>query len=285
MVICIYSQSLIIMSRSVPDTVRPGAALIGRQRTSGLFVLRRCVMVTFFVKERACRRKINSSMEAYESIKKLGDADQESFWVLGFNRARNEIFRKCLFLGGASSVGIHLDIVFKRLLKVGAQSWIAIHNHPSGEAKPSKEDREFVESMAFASKMLGIELSDNIIITKGGYFSFADERILPNIIFPPDWCLKFKKNSNSKKSGYKKSGKETFIKPAVSKEVDIKIKILIKNIIDGLLGLTVSGKRDLVDDEILFLKHIKSDVKRICSGELREFKKKSKTKKTKKKRI
>jgi DNA repair protein RadC len=59
-----------------------------------------------------------------------------------------------------------------------AAAVIGIHNHPSGDAAPSIEDRQCTERLAQAFKLLGIRLLDHIIIGESDYFSFADAGLL-----------------------------------------------------------------------------------------------------------
>jgi len=110
-------------------------------------------------------------------MKELKKADQESFWVLGYNKKYQEILRKCVFLGGLDGVSIYPRIVFKRLLNAGALSWAAIHNHPSGGEEPSRADFAFTSTLKSASELLGLHLLDVIIIGEY-YFSFHDNGLL-----------------------------------------------------------------------------------------------------------
>lgn len=63
-----------------------------------------------------------------------------------------------------------------------ASSIIAIHNHPSGSVKPSKEDKLVTRRLRECGNLLGIELLDHIIIggTSGKMFSFREEQLLDN---------------------------------------------------------------------------------------------------------
>lgn len=131
-------------------------------------------MIVFRVKETATGRKGGSSREIYESIKELAQADQESFWIIGYNVKFTEIFRKCLFLGGISHAYIDNKIIFNRLLLRCADSWAAVHNHPSGDSSPSSHDIALTRNLVEASGIIGLKMLDHIIIGDKGYFSFAD---------------------------------------------------------------------------------------------------------------
>ena len=64
--------------------------------------------------------------------------------------------------------------IFKRALLNNAAKIILAHNHPSGNPRPSKEDREVVRLIKESGKMLNINLIDNIIIGDDQYYSFKE---------------------------------------------------------------------------------------------------------------
>ena len=59
----------------------------------------------FYVREKAYGNAIYSSEDIYGSLKNLAKADQESFWVIGFNGNNKEVFRECVALGGTDKTG------------------------------------------------------------------------------------------------------------------------------------------------------------------------------------
>jgi DNA repair protein RadC len=103
----------------------------------------------------------------------IGKADQESFWAIGYDGERREIYRECLFLGGTSSTTVCFRIIFRRLVAAGVAAWVSVHNHPTGNTQPSKEDMETAFDLKAASELLGITYLDNIIIGEG-FLSFKD---------------------------------------------------------------------------------------------------------------
>ncbi|MEE9195060.1 MAG: JAB domain-containing protein, partial [Alphaproteobacteria bacterium] len=62
--------------------------------------------------------------------------------------------------------------VIKRALELGASAIIMVHNHPSGDPTPSRDDIEMTLEVMEAGKKLGIKLHDHIIIAKSGHTSF-----------------------------------------------------------------------------------------------------------------
>jgi DNA repair protein RadC len=59
-----------------------------------------------------------------------------------------------------------------------ATSIICVHNHPSGDPKPSREDKIFTDELVQAGKVLKIKVLDHIIVGDWGYFSFVDEGLM-----------------------------------------------------------------------------------------------------------
>ena len=61
--------------------------------------------------------------------------------------------------------------VFRPAIKLGASAVILVHNHPSGELKPSKPDLKLTKEIAAAGEVLHIKLLDHLIVTRNGFTS------------------------------------------------------------------------------------------------------------------
>lgn len=68
--------------------------------------------------------------------------------------------------------------IFQKALEHFAASIICLHNHPSGDPAPSKEDKEFTERLIAAGKMLEVKVLDHLIFGKNTYFSFMDKGLV-----------------------------------------------------------------------------------------------------------
>ena len=64
------------------------------------------------------------------------------------------------------------------LIDTGAVQFAAVHNHPSGNSRPSNEDKRLTEQLKKAAGLLNIRMIDHVIITNGGYYSFGDEGLI-----------------------------------------------------------------------------------------------------------
>ena len=104
----------------------------------------------------------------------IGFLDREAVRAMNLNAANQVIAVDAVSLGGLAYAPIHPREIFKTPLKRGAAAIILLHNHPSGEVKPSKQDIEETKRLADAGELLGIRLFDHIILSHGKYFSMLE---------------------------------------------------------------------------------------------------------------
>lgn len=123
--------------------------------------------------------RISSSKSVFEIMQPLiGDLKHEEFWIVMLNNDQRIIGKSQLSSGGLTSTVVDVRILFKRALEAMATSVILVHNHPSGQLKPSASDKEITHKIKDAGKVLDIKLLDHIIVTQHDYLSFADENII-----------------------------------------------------------------------------------------------------------
>ena len=125
--------------------------------------------------EELCHRKINSAEAVYQYLgPRLADLDHEVFYVLYLNRNHELKMAKQLFEGGVNATVIDTRIIFKEAVQLLASSIILVHNHPSGNLKPSQADRNITQKCKEAGKLFDIPVLDHVIISSKGYYSFAN---------------------------------------------------------------------------------------------------------------
>lgn len=100
---------------------------------------------------------------------------QEEFKVLLLNRNHQVLGIYPLSKGGVSGTVVDAKLVYSVALKCNASSIIIAHNHPSGNLKPSDVDLRLTKKLKEAGNYLDVTLLDHLIVTKHGYYSFADE--------------------------------------------------------------------------------------------------------------
>ena len=103
---------------------------------------------------------------------------QETFWALSLN-ARHRLRRVHRVAdGGLSSIVVHPREVFSPLLRQGAAATILVHNHPSGDPEPSRDDLALTRRLVEVGELMGIPVLDHLIVAQGTYASLADEGLL-----------------------------------------------------------------------------------------------------------
>jgi len=100
---------------------------------------------------------------------------QEHFKVVYFDIKNNILGDRDTTIGTINTTIVHPREVFSEAVKISAASIIVIHNHPSGDPSPSKEDIQVTKRLLEASRILGIDLLDHIIIGDGRYISLKEK--------------------------------------------------------------------------------------------------------------
>lgn len=120
--------------------------------------------------------KIVSSRDIYDLMRPhLLDLPHEEFWVVLLNRANIVLKKMAISTGGISGTVADPRLIFKVALENMASAVILVHNHPSGNPKPSDADLVITRKMKEAGKLLEIPVLDHLIFTDSEYYSFADE--------------------------------------------------------------------------------------------------------------
>ena len=99
---------------------------------------------------------------------------QEYFYSIYLDSNKVVISEKLLFIGTLDHSLVHPREVFKEAISVSASSIICIHNHPSGNVMPSRNDIEITKRLIEIGDMLGIRVIDHVIIGSDKYYSFLE---------------------------------------------------------------------------------------------------------------
>ena len=125
---------------------------------------------------------MTNSQSAYDVLREDWSPNtielQEEFKLLLLDRDNKVLGVYSLSKGGIAGTVVDIRLMMVAALKAKANAIILAHNHPSGNLKPSIQDRELTKKILKASKFLDVQLLDHIIMTKKSYFSFADEGML-----------------------------------------------------------------------------------------------------------
>lgn len=122
---------------------------------------------------------IRTSRQAYDLLSPcIADLSHEEFWVILLNRKSIIIKYKMITQGGFSGTVVDARQIFNWAILEQASTIILAHNHPSGTLYPSEMDKDITKQLVKAGDILGIQVSDHIIVTSGGYYSFADHSLI-----------------------------------------------------------------------------------------------------------
>lgn len=125
------------------------------------------------------RRLILSSKDVYELMQPLiGSLRNEEFWIVAINNASRIIKKVQVSVGGIDQTSADVRLIMRVLIDTGASQFAAVHNHPSGNPKPSNDDRKLTEQLKKAAEIFNIRMMDHVIITDGVYYSFCDEGMI-----------------------------------------------------------------------------------------------------------
>lgn len=103
---------------------------------------------------------------------------QEHFVCLYLNTKNQVLQKTTIFIGSLNASIVHPREVFKEAFKRSAASIICLHNHPSGDPSPSREDIEVTKRLVECGKIIGIEVLDHIIIGEHKYVSLKEKGYL-----------------------------------------------------------------------------------------------------------
>jgi DNA repair protein RadC len=122
---------------------------------------------------------IKSSADiAYYLQTRLKDYRHEVFAVLFLNQANKINHFEIVSEGGITGTVADPKVILRKALEHDATSIILCHNHPSGSLKPSRADAALTEKIRGAAALLDISVSDHLIVSENGYYSFADEGLI-----------------------------------------------------------------------------------------------------------
>ncbi|AKB81616.1 DNA repair protein RadC [Methanosarcina barkeri 3] len=122
------------------------------------------------------KRKVCSPKDVYILMyPKMREQKKEKFITLCLDTKNQILKEEVISIGSLNASIVHPREVFKSALMESSASVIMVHNHPSGDPSPSREDIMVTEKMVEGGKLLGIDVLDHIIIGEGRYVSLKDE--------------------------------------------------------------------------------------------------------------
>jgi len=127
--------------------------------------------------------QVSCSITAYEVLKQTWDQNKidlvEQFKILLLDNRNTCLGVAEISAGGMTCCPVDARIVFATALQSKTTKLILAHNHPSGQLRPSQEDIDLTDKLRAAGKLLDIKVVEHLIMTSNGYYSMADNGLIP----------------------------------------------------------------------------------------------------------
>lgn len=124
----------------------------------------------------SCSRDVEAALGP-----RLRDQVQEHFLALALDARHRPLAVHQVAVGGLSQCGFTPADAFRGALKLAAHAVIFVHNHPSGDIRPSEDDRQITRRLCRLGNLLGVQVLDHVIVGAGGYYSFQDAGLIPRL--------------------------------------------------------------------------------------------------------
>lgn len=115
-----------------------------------------------------------SPESVFASLEEIRESRKEHLIVIYLDVRNREIHREIISIGTLIANLIHPREIFEPAVRKLAASLIMVHNHPSGDIEPSVEDIKITKQLVEAGKIMGIQVIDHLIVTKGSFYSFEE---------------------------------------------------------------------------------------------------------------
>lgn len=156
-----------LVARSSPKSV----AVKSANAVAAAFELGRRVAIA--------RAKVPDRFDSAEKVAawaqpRLAWLSHEELWLIALDGRGHVKATRCIARGGAHGAAVRAADPLRLALRVGASAFVLVHNHPSGDSSPSREDIVLTMRVARAAKIVGIALLDHIVVSRGGFSSVPD---------------------------------------------------------------------------------------------------------------
>ena len=122
------------------------------------------------------RKDLGSPQAIYDYMRPMmQDLDTEEAWIILMNQNYRLIKEERLSHGGITETLVDVRLIVKEALLNNATIVALCHNHPSDNARPSKEDDRLTERVKKACELMRIYLLDHVIVTESSYYSYREK--------------------------------------------------------------------------------------------------------------
>ncbi len=128
--------------------------------------------------DQAKNNTLLSAIDAFRCIQPHFEWEQEEVHIIALDSRQSVINHRLMFRGTVDSCLIHPRDIFRYVIQNNASAFIMFHNHPTGVLSPSNEDVKFTKRLKHLSKMMEVVFLDHIIITRDGFQSLKELKLL-----------------------------------------------------------------------------------------------------------
>lgn len=151
-------------------------------KIKGIGAAKACLILAFIELSKRMNVKLETIVNVkfktpdivYEYYRNVISSDQEEFYCLYLDSNKKILNDKRLFIGTADYSMVHPRDVFREAYLLNATAFICVHNHPTGDVRPSRADIEITERLNQIGYLMGVKLLDHIIIGENNYYSFLE---------------------------------------------------------------------------------------------------------------
>ncbi len=149
--------------------------------------------------------KILNSDDVFEIMQKILhredkiDQDKEHFWIIGLANNNKALFIELVSIGSVKATVVEPMNVFRVAILKNAVKVILVHNHPSGELKPSDEDKDVTDRLIQVGRIINVEVIDHLIITLKSFLSFEDIGLFEELKKSMKWMPQYEVIENIRK--------------------------------------------------------------------------------------
>jgi len=172
-----YDGNLKRLADATPKEIAEGIKGLGESKTSGItaaFELGRR-LAAFFEEKPQIHQPADVARLMMSTMR---DLKKEALYVLCLDTKNYVTRQKQIFEGSLNASIIHPREIFRFAILEAAASIILVHNHPSGDPKPSQKDIQSTRQLVEAGNCVQIPIIDHIIIGDGCFVSFKEEELI-----------------------------------------------------------------------------------------------------------
>lgn len=184
-------KSAVDVAREMLATYGSLAELAGREvvelaRQQGVGPVKAARLVAAFELTRRLRARLpgtrtllSTPSEVYTAFAPIMEDLRREVFRVALLDAQNGLLRDCVVSEGTLSASlVHPREVFKPAILESAASVVLLHNHPSGDPTPSREDVRLTRQLVECAKLLGLRVHDHLVIGRGRFVSLAEQGMI-----------------------------------------------------------------------------------------------------------